>query len=89
MKNYLETTVPHEHDVKRGLPLHKITKYAPYSLRKESLWTEWYSKFDVYVARFGTRFLFANANLLLKISVFIFFDRTYLQKPHCNQSTIK
>ena len=33
-------------------------------------------------------FLLANADLL-KISVFIFFDRTYLQKPHCNQSIIK
>ena len=27
-------------------------------------------------------FLLANADLL-KISVFIFFDKTYLQKPHC------
>ena len=27
-------------------------------------------------------FLLANADLL-KISVFVFFDKTYLQKPHC------
>ena len=30
-------------------------------------------------------FLLANVDLL-KISVFIFFDKTYLEKPHCKMT---
>ena len=38
--------------------------------------------FWLYLVNNNYYFLLANANLR-KISVFIFFDRTYLQKPHC------
>ena len=40
------------------------------------------SKFEVQDSTITINFLLPNADLL-KISVFIFFDETYLQKPHC------
>ena len=40
------------------------------------------SLFEVYIARFRTKLQSANVDFL-KISVYIFFDKTYLQKPHC------
>ena len=38
--------------------------------------------FLLFIVNYNYYFLLANADLL-KISVFIFFDKTYLQKPHC------
>ena len=55
------------------------TKYELFLVFKLQVWSICLLFWDQVIT---INFLLANADLL-KISIFIFFSKTYLQKPHC------